>query len=170
MLTGHFTHRQRDGKGVRLRCLSRLLNITHRYGRRQALDRLYLDVGQGEVLALLGPNGAGKSTTISVLLERLRSSSGDVLSALSKFTVPMAEPADSAAQQVTIIAVVVASSRARQRRSQQLFPRAAGVTAHVGSCGAESPCQSLSWQTEPRRDPSEPRPGATGSFELGLTS
>jgi ABC-type multidrug transport system fused ATPase/permease subunit len=43
-------------------------SVTHRYGTRIALDRLDLDVLQGEVLALLGPNGAGKSTTISALL------------------------------------------------------------------------------------------------------
>ena len=39
---------------------------------RVALDRLNLEVEQGEVLALLGPNGAGKSTTISVLLGLVR--------------------------------------------------------------------------------------------------
>lgn len=34
----------------------------------QALDRLDLSIGQGEVVALLGPNGAGKTTTLDLLL------------------------------------------------------------------------------------------------------
>ena len=57
-------------------CLSK--SVTHRYGPRIALDRLDLDVLQGEVLALLGPNGAGKSTTISALLGLVRPQEGRV--------------------------------------------------------------------------------------------
>ena len=53
-------------------------HVTHRYGDRVALDRLDLDVPQGEVLALLGPNGAGKSTTISALLGLVRPQEGRV--------------------------------------------------------------------------------------------
>lgn len=52
--------------------------VTHRYGDRTALDRLDLEVRQGEVVALLGPNGAGKSTTISVLLGLIRPQHGSV--------------------------------------------------------------------------------------------
>ncbi len=52
--------------------------VTHRYGSRIALDRLDLEVLQGEVLALLGPNGAGKSTTISALLGLLRPQEGRI--------------------------------------------------------------------------------------------
>ena len=53
-------------------------SVTHRYGPRIALDRLDLEVAQGEVLALLGPNGAGKSTTISALLGLVRPQEGRV--------------------------------------------------------------------------------------------
>src|ERR1700722_6773852 len=53
-------------------------DVTHRYGPRTALDRLNLEVGQGEVLALLGPNGAGKSTTISALLGLVRPQEGRI--------------------------------------------------------------------------------------------
>ena len=53
-------------------------DVTHRYGSRTALDRLNLEVAQGEVLALLGPNGAGKSTTISALLGLLRPQEGRI--------------------------------------------------------------------------------------------
>jgi ABC-2 type transport system ATP-binding protein len=53
-------------------------DVTHRYGSRTALDRLDLEVFQGEVLALLGPNGAGKSTTISTLLGLIRPQEGRI--------------------------------------------------------------------------------------------
>jgi ABC-2 type transport system ATP-binding protein len=38
-----------------------------KYGPREVLQGLDLDVGRGEVVALLGPNGAGKTTTIEIL-------------------------------------------------------------------------------------------------------
>jgi ABC-2 type transport system ATP-binding protein len=42
--------------------------LSKRYGETLALDRLDLDVGEGEVYGYLGPNGAGKTTTIRLLL------------------------------------------------------------------------------------------------------
>ena len=38
-----------------------------RYGSVRALDRIDLDIAQGEFFGLLGPNGAGKTTLISLL-------------------------------------------------------------------------------------------------------
>ena len=38
------------------------------YGETQALFKVSLTVGQGEVVALLGPNGAGKTTTLRSIL------------------------------------------------------------------------------------------------------
>ncbi|MCS7089411.1 MAG: ABC transporter ATP-binding protein [Verrucomicrobiota bacterium] len=42
--------------------------LTRRYGRQVAVDRLDLDVQEGEIFGFLGPNGAGKTTTILMLL------------------------------------------------------------------------------------------------------
>ena len=50
--------------------------LTHRYGRRLAVDDLSLSVQPGEVHGLLGHNGAGKSTTIRCLLGLQRARQG----------------------------------------------------------------------------------------------
>jgi ABC-2 type transport system ATP-binding protein len=47
-----------------------------RYGRVQALDRVDLNIAQGEFFGLLGPNGAGKTTLISLLAGLARADSG----------------------------------------------------------------------------------------------
>jgi ABC-2 type transport system ATP-binding protein len=43
----------------------------------RALDRLSLEVYQGEIFGFLGPNGAGKSTTIKILMNLLHPTSGN---------------------------------------------------------------------------------------------
>ena len=59
-------------------CLASMSAVTHRYGDVVALDRLDLQIRQGEVLAVLGPNGAGKTTAISLLLGSLQVQQGAV--------------------------------------------------------------------------------------------
>jgi ABC-2 type transport system ATP-binding protein len=44
----------------------------------QALKRIDLDIGRGEIFALLGPNGAGKTTLISVVCGIVNPSQGSV--------------------------------------------------------------------------------------------
>ncbi len=56
--------------------LARLSGVSHRYGDVLALDRLDLEVREGEVLAVLGPNGAGKTTAVSLLLGTLTLQTG----------------------------------------------------------------------------------------------
>ena len=48
-------------------------------GHFQALDRVSLDIEEGEFFGLLGPNGAGKTTLISILAGLSRASEGRVL-------------------------------------------------------------------------------------------
>src|SRR5215813_5418945 len=50
--------------------------LTKKYGKFVALDRLTLTVERGEILGFVGPNGAGKTTTIKILVGLARPTSG----------------------------------------------------------------------------------------------
>jgi ABC-2 type transport system ATP-binding protein len=54
----------------------RFVETTKRYGDLTALNRLTMDVNEGEIVGLLGPNGAGKTTTLRTLLGLLKPTSG----------------------------------------------------------------------------------------------
>jgi len=51
-------------------------SLTKEYGTVTALDRVSLDVAEGEIFGFLGPNGAGKSTLINLLLDFARPTAG----------------------------------------------------------------------------------------------
>jgi ABC-2 type transport system ATP-binding protein len=53
-----------------------LTDVTKRYGRRTAVDRLTIDVPAGVVAGLIGPNGAGKTTAMAMLLGLVSPTSG----------------------------------------------------------------------------------------------
>jgi ABC-2 type transport system ATP-binding protein len=50
--------------------------VCKRYGALTALDRVSLEIAQGEFFGLLGPNGAGKTTLISIIAGLTRASAG----------------------------------------------------------------------------------------------
>ena len=50
--------------------------LTKRFGGVTAVDRISLDVSEGEVFGLLGPNGAGKTTTVRLLCGLISKSGG----------------------------------------------------------------------------------------------
>lgn len=52
-------------------------NLSKRFGNFTALDKVGLEVKQGEVYGFIGPNGAGKTTTIRILLGILRATHGE---------------------------------------------------------------------------------------------
>jgi len=52
-------------------------NLTKTYGNTVAVDRLNLQIRQGELFALLGVNGAGKTTTIKMLSCLTKPTEGD---------------------------------------------------------------------------------------------
>lgn len=50
--------------------------ISHRYGRRSALEEVSFRIDPGEIVGFLGPNGAGKSTLLRILATYLVPSNG----------------------------------------------------------------------------------------------
>ncbi|NLG25995.1 MAG: ABC transporter ATP-binding protein [Clostridiales bacterium] len=57
----------------------RIRNLSHRYGRRVALDAVNLAVPAGRVCGLLGRNGAGKTTLLNIVSTAMRPQTGEVL-------------------------------------------------------------------------------------------
>jgi ABC-2 type transport system ATP-binding protein len=51
-------------------------NLTRRFGKTVAVDRLSFDIAPGTICGVVGPNGAGKSTTFRMLCGLLRPTSG----------------------------------------------------------------------------------------------
>ncbi|MFA4968667.1 MAG: ABC transporter ATP-binding protein [Sulfuritalea sp.] len=56
----------------------RIQQVSKCFGSTQALDRVDLEVQQGEFFGLLGPNGAGKTTLISALAGLVRPDAGSL--------------------------------------------------------------------------------------------
>ena len=54
----------------------RTKDLTKRFGDLVAVDRVNLEIGQGELFGLLGPNGAGKTTFAKMLSTLLKPTSG----------------------------------------------------------------------------------------------
>jgi len=49
------------------------------YGRRVVVDRVNLEISQGEIVGLLGPNGAGKTTTFNMIVGLIKPRDGDII-------------------------------------------------------------------------------------------
>ncbi|MHA1274670.1 MAG: ABC transporter ATP-binding protein [Promethearchaeota archaeon] len=61
------------------KCVMRLENLSKKYGKYLAVDRINLEVYEGETIGLVGPNGAGKTTTIKMIAKLLRPTTGRIL-------------------------------------------------------------------------------------------
>ena len=53
-------------------------NLCKHFGKKKILDRVSLEVKQGDILGFIGPNGAGKTTTIKLILGLQSIDSGTV--------------------------------------------------------------------------------------------
>jgi len=54
-------------------------DLSKSFGSWRAVNRVSLEVSQGEILAVIGPNGAGKTTLFNLISGRLRPDHGRVL-------------------------------------------------------------------------------------------
>lgn len=52
--------------------------LVKRYGQRDVVNGVSLQVNEGEVVGLLGPNGAGKTTCFYILVGLIRADGGDI--------------------------------------------------------------------------------------------
>lgn len=60
--------------------------LSKNYGTFKALDKINLQVDQGQIFGLLGPNGAGKTTTVKILSTLVRPDSGEAVIAGNSVT------------------------------------------------------------------------------------
>ena len=63
-------------KPLQIKGLTKEFHLGFRRERVLALDRLDLEVAQGEIFGFLGPNGAGKTTTLKLLMGLIYPTSG----------------------------------------------------------------------------------------------
>ncbi len=54
-------------------------NLTKKFGSFTAVDRMNLNIKEGEIFGFLGPNGAGKTTTINMLTTLMRPTTGTAI-------------------------------------------------------------------------------------------
>ncbi|UMZ74380.1 ABC transporter ATP-binding protein [Natranaerofaba carboxydovora] len=52
-------------------------NLSKKFGNFRALNKVNLEVGEGEIYGFIGPNGAGKTTTLRILLGILKATEGE---------------------------------------------------------------------------------------------
>ena len=53
-------------------------NLVKKYGKRTVVNKVSIDVTQGEIVGLLGPNGAGKTTTFYMTVGLIKPNEGKV--------------------------------------------------------------------------------------------
>lgn len=56
----------------------RATNLHKKFGHREVVKGVTLEVNKGEIVGLLGPNGAGKTTTFRMVTGMIRPNAGDV--------------------------------------------------------------------------------------------
>lgn len=55
------------------------MGLTKDYGRKIALNQIYLNLERGKIIGLLGPNGSGKTTLIKIMNGLLKPTAGEIL-------------------------------------------------------------------------------------------
>lgn len=55
-----------------------LKGVTKQFGRLAAIEDIYLNINEGEIIGIVGPNGSGKSTLINVMTSYYKPTSGSI--------------------------------------------------------------------------------------------
>jgi lipopolysaccharide export system ATP-binding protein len=61
-------------------------NLIKRYKQRTVVDRVSIEVAQGEIVGLLGPNGAGKTTSFYMIVGLVKPNAGEIYLDTEKIT------------------------------------------------------------------------------------
>ena len=61
------------------RSVIRTIDLVKRFGSREVVRKVNLEISTGEVVGLLGPNGAGKTTTFHAIVGLLQPTAGKIL-------------------------------------------------------------------------------------------
>lgn len=56
----------------------RTINLTKRFGQKNVVDHLNLNIKKGDIYGFIGPNGAGKTTAMKLVLSLLDPTSGEI--------------------------------------------------------------------------------------------
>jgi len=94
-----------------------------RYGHRDVLRGLYLNVAQGEIYGLLGPNGAGKTTLIRTICGRVKPVAGSICVAGHSIGKPALRHIGLVPQEIALYPHLTA------RENLELFGRLSGLSA-----------------------------------------
>ncbi|MBL0102882.1 MAG: LPS export ABC transporter ATP-binding protein [Bacteroidetes bacterium] len=71
-------------------------NLVKRYKQRTVVDKVSIEVSQGEIVGLLGPNGAGKTTSFYMIVGLIKPNEGEIYLDNEKITtLPMYKRAQS---------------------------------------------------------------------------
>jgi simple sugar transport system ATP-binding protein len=81
--------------------LIRLENVSKAFGAIQALSRISLEVGRGEIVGLMGDNGAGKSTLVKILAGNYRPSEGNYY--IDDKPVSLSNPAEARSRGIEVV-------------------------------------------------------------------
>ena len=116
---------QRRARGAQLMATLRGVELTKRYGEREAVRKLSLQVDPAEVVGLLGPNGAGKTTTFNMIVGGIRPTQGQVF--LGERRSPTSPCTDGHASASRISRRNPRVSKAFGRRQRERDPRDGGA-------------------------------------------